>query len=155
MQPIRPDPTCPGQESVWDHPRPAVAEITAAHLRIEFAGIIIAETRRAVRTPETSQPPNYYIPLEDIAFGVLVPADGGSFCEWKGHARYLDVVASYPDPTPPFASLRDHVAFYAAATDPCYIDGECALPQPGGFYGGWITSKVAGPFEGVSGSRFW
>lgn len=165
MQPIRPDPTCPGQESVWDYPRPAMAELIDAHLRIEFAGIIIAETRRAVRTLETSHPPSYYIPLEDIASGVLVPADGGSFCEWKGRARYLDVVAggerragaawSYPDPTPPFASLRDHVAFYAAAMDACYVDDECALPQPGGFYGGWITSKVAGPFKGVPGSRFW
>ena len=127
--------------------------------------MVIADTRRAVRTLETSHPPSYYIPPDDIASGVLVPAAGSSFCEWKGHARYFDVVAggkrrgratwSYSDPTPGFAILRDHVAFYAAAMDACFVDGERVTPQPGGFYGGWITSEVAGPFKGVPGSRFW
>lgn len=165
MPPVRPDPPRPGQESVWDYPRPAVAEPTAATIRIELGGTVIAETTRAVRTLETSHPPSYYIPPEDIAPGVLVPAQGSSFCEWKGHARYFDVVAggerreraawSYPDPTSAFAVLRDHVAFYAAAMDACFVDGEHVVPQPGGFYGGWITSAVAGPFKGVPGSRFW
>ena len=162
---VRPDPPRPGQESVWDYPRPAVAEPTAATIRIELGGTVIAKTIRAVRTLETSHPPSYYIAPGDIAPGVLVPAQGGSFCEWKGHARYFDVVAggerreraawSYPDPTPAFAMLRDHVAFYAAAMDACFVDGEHVVPQPGGFYGGWITSAVAGPFKGVPGSRFW
>ena len=165
MRPVRPDPPRPGQESVWDYPRPAVAEPTAATIRIELGGTVIAQTTRAVRTLETSHPPSYYIPPDDIAPGVLVPAQGSSFCEWKGHARYFDVVAggerreraawSYPDPTPAFAMLRDHVAFYAAAMDACFVDGEHVVPQPGGFYGGWITSAVAGPFKGVPGSRFW
>lgn len=134
-------------------------------IRIELGGIVIAETRLAVRTLETSHPPSYYIPREDIAPDVLVPVGGGSFCEWKGHARYFDVTAggerreraawSYPDPSPSFAILRDHVAFYAAAMDACFVDGERVVPQPGGFYGGWITSSVAGPFKGVPGSRFW
>ena len=165
MPPVRPDPITSGRESVWDYPRPAIAEPTGAHIRIELGGIVIAETRRAVRTLETSHPPSFYIPPGDVAPNVLVPVGGGSFCEWKGHARYMDVVAggerreraawSYPDPTSPFAVLRDHVAFYAAAMDACYVDGERVVPQPGGFYGGWITSAVAGPFKGVPGSRFW
>ncbi len=150
---------------MWDYPRPAIAEPTAAHVLIRLGGAIVADTRRAVRTLETSHPPSYYIPPEDIAPGVLIPAGGSSFCEWKGHARYFDVKAggehreraawSYPDPTPPFAMLRDHVAFYAGAMDACFVDGEQVVPQPGGFYGGWITSAVAGPFKGVPGSRFW
>ena len=164
MRPVQPDPTRPGQESVWSYPRPAVAEHSGASIRIELGGLLIADTRRAVRTLETSHPPSYYIPPAGIVPGVLVAAQGSSFCEWKGHARYFDVFAGgerreraawcYPDPTPPFAILRDHVAFYAAAMDACFVDGERVVPQPGGFYGGWITSKVAGPFKGVPGSRF-
>lgn len=165
MPPVTPDRPRPGQESVWAYPRPAIAEPTSAHIRIELGGAVIAETRRSVRTLETSHPPSYYIPPEDIVPGVLAPTEGNSFCEWKGHARYLDVVAggerreraawSYPDPTPSFAILRGHVAFYAAAMDACFVDGERVVSQPGGFYGGWITSAVAGPFKGVPGSRFW
>jgi uncharacterized protein (DUF427 family) len=165
VPPVTPDPIRPGQESVWDYPRPAIAEPTTVRIRIELGGIVIAETSRAIRTLETSHPPSYYIPPDDIAPGVLVPAGGSSFCEWKGDARYFDVVAggqrreraawSYPSPTPSFAILRDHVAFYAAAMDACFVDGERVVPQPGGFYGGWITSKVAGPFKGIAGSRLW
>ena len=127
--------------------------------------MVIVDTRRAVRTLETSHPPSYYIPPEDVVEGVLVPAAGSSFCEWKGGARYFDVIAggerrdraawAYPDPTPGFAMLRDHVAFYATAMDACRVNGELVVPQPGGFYGGWITSAVAGPFKGIPGSRFW
>ncbi len=165
MHPVHPDPLQPGQESVWDYPRPATAEPTAARVMVRLGGVIVADTRRAVRTLETSHPPSYYIPLEDIAPGALVSADGSSFCEWKGHACYFDVHAgaehrdraawSYPDPTPPFAILRNHVAFYASAMDACFVNGERVVAQPGGFYGGWITSAVAGPFKGVPGSRFW
>lgn len=163
--PVQPDPIVPGQESVWNYPRPAIAEQTGAHIVIELGGRIIVDTRAAIRTIETSHPPSYYVPREDILPGVLLPAQGSSFCEWKGDARYFDVVAgtirreraawSYSDPTPPFHSLRDHVAFYAAAMDACFVDGERVVPQPGGFYGGWITSRVAGPFKGVPGSRLW
>ena len=162
---ITPDPVAPGQESVWAYPRPAIAEPTHAHIVIELGGLVIVDTRRAVRTLETSHPPSYYVPPEDVRPGVLVSAAGSSFCEWKGHACYFDVVVetvrraraawSYPDPTATFWLLHDHVAFYAAAMDACFVDGECAVPQPGGFYGGWITSRVAGPFKGVPGSRFW
>lgn len=161
----RPDPAGPGQESVWDFPRPAICQPSSAHIVIEHAGTTIADSRAAIRTLETSHPPSYYIPPADIAEGVLRQAGGGSFCEWKGHAVYWDVVIgdivlpsagwSYPDPTRSFAMLRDHVAFYAAPFDRCSVDGETVTPQPGGFYGGWITSRYAGPFKGGPGSRFW
>ncbi len=164
MRPV-PEPVAPGQESVWDYPRPAIAQPCAARIVIEHRGTIVADTRRAVRTLETSHPPSYYIPPDDIAPGVLRRAEGSSFCEWKGAAVYWDVVVdgivlprvgwSYPSPTPGFAILRDHVAFYAAPFDRCSVDGETVVPQPGEFYGGWITSAVAGPFKGVPGSRGW
>jgi uncharacterized protein (DUF427 family) len=161
----RPDPTAPGQESVWDFPRPAIAEPSRAHVVIEHRGVRIADSIRTVRTLETSHPPSYYIPRDDIAADVLRRADGSSFCEWKGQAVYWDVVIgdlvvprvgwSYPAPTPGFALLRDHVAFYAAPFDRCSVDGETVTPQPGAFYGGWITAAVAGPFKGVPGSQGW
>ena len=160
-----PDSVGPGQESVWDYPRPAVARPTVAHIRIVHKGIVVADTRGAMRVLETSHPPQYYLPPSDIADGVMRAAEGSSFCEWKGTARYWDVVVgdfvlenvgwSYPNPTPEFSMLRDFVAFYAAPFDSVTVDGEQVVPQPGGFYGGWITSKVAGPFKGVPGSRTW
>ena len=160
-----PDPIRPGQESVWTYPRPAIAQPSPRHIRIVQGGITIADTRSSVRTLETSHPPSYYIPRGDIAMELLRPAAGSSFCEWKGHAAYFDVVVggrtfdrvawSYPAPTPSFASLTDHIAFYAAPFDQCLVDDEIVEPQEGGFYGGWITSHVAGPFKGPPGSRFW
>jgi len=161
----KPDPISPGQESVWAYPRPPIAEPTSAHLAIHHAGVVVAETRRAIRTLETSHPPTYYIPVDDISPNVLRRAAGASFCEWKGDAIYWDVVLgalslpgvgwSYPNPTSPFAALRDYIAFYPAPFDRCTVDGATVTPQPGGFYGGWITPTVAGPFKGVPGSRFW
>ena len=161
----RPDPVGPGQESVWSYPRPAIAESCAAHIVIEHRGIVVADTRASVRTLETSHPPSYYIPPADIAPDVLRRTAGSSFCEWKGAAVYWDVVVgdivlprvgwSYPTPTAPFAIVRDHLAFYAAPFDRCTVDGETVVPQPGGFYGGWITPAVVGPFKGVPGSRGW
>lgn len=163
---MRPEPEIAeaGQESVWTFPRPAVAEATSAHLVIRHGGSIVADTRRAIRTLETSHPPSYYIPRGDIAPDSLRPAGGGSFCEWKGDALYWDVVVgdrvlprvgwSYPNPTPDFVLLRDHVAFYAAPFD-CSVDGETVTPQAGGFYGGWITSRLAGPFKGGPGTQGW
>ena len=159
------DPVGPGQVSVWDFPRPAIAEATDAHVKIEHAGTLVADSRATVRTLETSHPPSYYIPRADIAPGVLRKAQGSSFCEWKGVATYWDVVIgdlvlpgvgwSYPEPTPAFEILRDHVAFYAAPFDRCSVDGATVTPQPGGFYGGWITEAFAGPFKGGPGSRWW
>jgi uncharacterized protein (DUF427 family) len=161
----RPDPVGTGQESVWSYPRPAVAEASRAHILIAHRGQIVADTRASIRTLETSHPPSYYIPPDDIMPGVLRRAAGSSFCEWKGMAVYWDVVLgdvvvprvgwSYPDPSPSFAMLRDHVAFYAGPFDRCSVDGETVVPQPGPFYGGWITRAIAGPFKGVAGSQGW
>ena len=162
----KPDTPLPGQESVWSFPRPAIAERTGALLRVEFDGRVLAETSRGVRTLETSHPPSYYFPPEDVDTTMLEPADGPrSICEWKGQARYYGVVGpsrravraawAYGAPTLPFAMLRDHFAFYPALMDACFVDGERVVPQPGGFYGGWITSRFAGPFKGGRGSQFW
>ncbi len=160
-----PDPAAPGQESVWDYPRPAIAVPSDRHVRIEHRGVVVADSRSAIRTLETSHPPSWYIPPGDIAAGVLQRSPRRSLCEWKGQAVYWhlaigdeilrDVAWSYPDPTPAFAMLRDHVAFYAAPLDRCSIDGQRVVPQPGGFYGGWITPDLAGPFKGVAGSMGW
>jgi uncharacterized protein (DUF427 family) len=160
-----PDPVGPGQESVWAYPRPAIAEPCARHVSILHKGHVVADTRASIRTLETSHPPSYYCPPADIDMTLLTLTARTSLCEWKGHARYYDVrigtevfrdVAwSYPNPTRAFAILRDHIAFYAAPFERCYIDGERVVPQAGGFYGGWITPHVAGPFKGRPGSMFW
>nr|WP_310524674.1 DUF427 domain-containing protein [Polymorphobacter sp.] len=163
---MTPDPKGPGQQSVWDYPRPPRLEATARRLRIVHHGVTVADTVRGLRTLETSHPPTYYFPPGDIAPGLLRPsAQRGSFCEWKGVAAYWDLVVgdamlagigwSYAAPTAGFAGLRDHVAFYSAPFDGCFVDGERVRPQPGGFYGGWITADLAGPFKGVAGSQFW
>lgn len=161
----RPDPPGPGQESVWRYPRPAIAERSGRHVRIEHAGTVVADTRAPVRTLETSHPPTWYIPPDAVTPGLLRASARRSFCEWKGEARYwnlvigdtvlTDVAWSYPEPTSSFEILRDHFAFYAGPLDRCMVDGGTARPQPGGFYGGWITDDLAGPFKGVPGSMGW
>ena len=160
-----PDPVGPGQESVWDYPRPAIAEPTGRHIRIVHRGTVIADSRQAWRTLETSHPPTYYIPPGDIATDLLAPNERRSICEWKGRAVYWDVLMdgqrieagawSYPDPTPAFSGIAGYLAFYPEPFDQCLVDGEQVTPQPGGFYGGWISRHEAGPFKGVPGSRFW
>ena len=159
------EPVGPGQESVWDYPRPAIAQATDRRIRIEHRGAVIADTRAAVRTIETSHPPTYYLPPGDILMDALRPSARRSLCEWKGQAVYFDLLAggetirdvawNYPRPTPAFASIAGHLAFYAEKLDGCFVDGERITPQPGGFYGGWITADLAGQFKGVPGSRFW
>lgn len=155
----------PGQESVWDYPRPPRLEKSDKRIRIVFNGVEIVNTRRAWRVLETSHPPVYYAPSDDVREGCLIENPRTSYCEWKGSARYLDVRAGdrtarasawyYPDPTPAFEPIRDHVAFYPSAMDACSVDGEEVRPQPGGFYGGWVTSDVVGPFKGEPGTEFW
>lgn len=164
---MKPTPITPeaGQESVWDYPRPPRLEDTDKHIQIIFNGVTIADTRRAKRVLETSHPPVYYLPPEDIQMQYLLPDDGRSFCEWKGEARYYSVVVgnkriervawTYPKPTASFASLKDHIAFYAAPMDACLVDGEKVRPQPGNFYGGWITKDIVGPFKGEPGTMGW
>lgn len=153
------------KESVWDYPRPPRLEPVEKLIRVDFNGEIIAESRRAYRVLETSHPPVYYIPRADIQDAYLIPAEGTSFCEWKGSARYwsLDVQGkqslkaawSYESPTAVFAPIRGHLAFYAGRVDACYVAGEKVKPQPGGFYGGWITSDLEGPFKGEPGTAGW
>jgi len=137
----------------------------AARITVELGGVLIADTSAAWRVLETSHPPTYYLPPEDFGPGALEAADGSSFCEWKGRARYWHVKGggeqrervgwSYPSPTPAFAAMADHVAVYCHAMERCTVGGEVATPQPGAFYGGWVTSWVVGPFKGTPGSWGW
>ena len=164
MRPIPITPQ-PGQESVWDYPRPARLEDTNKHLRILFNGVTIAETSRAKRVLETSHPPVYYISAEDIKLEYLVETDRQTWCEWKGQSTYYNVAVGnkrapnaawrYIDPTPNFVSIREYYSFYASLMDACYVNDELVIPQVGDFYGGWITSDVVGPFKGGVGTRGW
>ena len=155
----------PGQESVWDYPRPPRLEAVARRLRVEFAGRTIADSVAAYRVLETSHPPVYYLPPGDVDRDVLFPASGESFCEFKGRAIYFDLVVgerraveaawAYPLPTRAFAPLAHHLAFYASRVDACYVDDERVAAQAGDFYGGWITHDVVGPFKGEPGTLGW
>lgn len=156
----------PGQESVWDYPRPPLLERSNKHVEIRSGDALIADTSDAYRVLETSHPPTWYLPAASFAPGVLTPAGGrGSVCEWKGAAVYWDVVLpdgrvlpsegwSYPRPTSAFVPITGHVAVYARTLE-CFVDGERVRPQPGGFYGGWVTDEVVGPFKGGPGSMGW
>ncbi len=155
----------PGQESVWDYPRPPRIEDDNRRVRVVLGGEIIADTTRAKRVLETSHPPVYYIPIEDVREGVLVPSSGSSFCEWKGRAAYYSAMTAgrvvenaawyYPDPTPAFESIRNSVAFYPSRVDACFVGDEQVTPQDGDFYGGWITKAIVGPFKGGAGTWGW
>jgi uncharacterized protein (DUF427 family) len=154
-------------ESVWDYPRPPRVERSSKLVRVVLGGGVIAESDRAHRVLETSHPPVYYVPREDVVGGALTPSGGrGSFCEFKGAASYLDATGGdgtpvrhaawfYPDPARGFEAIRDAVAFYPALMDECTLDGEVVTAQPGDFYGGWISSEVAGPFKGGPGTLGW
>jgi uncharacterized protein (DUF427 family) len=155
----------PGQESVWDYPRPPRLERVGKKVKVVFGGVTIAYTTRALRVLETSHPPVYYVPPEDVRMEHLRPAEGGSFCEWKGRASYYDLVTDerterraawyYPDPAGAYREIKDHVAFYPSRMDACWVGGEKVRAQDGDFYGGWITPDVLGPFKGAPGTRGW
>lgn len=152
-------------ESVWDYPRPPRLERSTARITIEHAGITIADSERCWRVLETSHPPVYYVPRPDLAEGVLEAAAGRSFCEFKGVAGYWDLLIgdvrvreagwSYEQPSPGYADLQGAVAFYPGRVDRCTVAGEVVQPQPGDFYGGWITADITGPFKGGPGTRGW
>lgn len=163
----------PATESVWDYPRPPRVEVSDEIVEVVLGGVVVARTDRSWRVLETSHPPTYYLPPSAFLDGVLRPAVGGhTWCEWKGRASYLDLVAP-PDPEHPgsvvaeraawtyerpsagFEPIAGAVAVMPGAVDRCTVDGEVVVPQPGSFYGGWITSRVTGPFKGAPGTLGW
>ena len=161
-------------ESVWDYPRPPRLERSPSHIRVVHCGVVLADTRRALRVLETSHPPVYYIPPSDLRMQYLKPSRRrNSFCEFKGVASYWtvdlpaeydtcdrasfspDAAWSYREPSPNYAELRDHLAFFAGRVEECTVEGERVVAQSGDFYGGWITSRVKGPFKGPPGTLGW
>ena len=155
----------PGQESVWDYPRPPRVEGSPETIRVEFGGQEIARSKSALRVLETSHPPVYYIPLDDIDPEVLEPTATSTFCEFKGRASYytlrvgesisVDAGWTYLAPSPGFEALTGAVAFYPGRVDACFIGDEAVVPQAGDFYGGWITCNIVGPFKGGPGTFGW
>ncbi|MEJ7832542.1 MAG: DUF427 domain-containing protein [Nocardioides sp.] len=161
----KPEKPAEGQESVWDYPRPPRVEESNESVEVVVGGRVVARTTTSWRVLETSHPPTYYLPREAFELGVLREAAGASYCEWKGEASYFDLVAeggvaqraawTYLRPTPGFAVIQGAIAVMPGAVDQCRVDGEVVRPQPGGFYGGWITSRVVGPFKGEPDTRGW
>ncbi len=161
-----PRPTlAPGQEWVWDYPRPPRIEPCDRHVQVIFNATVIANTQRALRVLETSHPPVYYIPPEDVRMECLQPAHRATYCEFKGRASYYTVTVGgvtaehaawfYPDPAPDYEAMAGYVAFYPSRMDACTVGGERVQPQEGDFYGGWITSEIVGPFKGAPGTLGW
>ncbi len=165
MPPTQRQAPLPGQESVWDYPRPPRVEPSHRHVRVIFGGEVIADTTNAKRVLETSHPPVYYIPAADVDLTRLTRTQRHTVCEFKGSADYWTITVgsrtdenaawSYPKPAPGFESIRDHIAFYPGRMDACYLDDEPVQAQPGDFYGGWITSDIVGPFKGGPGTHGW
>lgn len=161
----RPDPPGPGQESVWDYPRPPTLDPVRNQVEVIFAGETVAVSLAAVRVLETSHPPVFYLPPDSVFPGAVSPSGRTTRCEFKGVATYLtlswkgqttvDAAWTYLDPSPGYESLAGYVAFYPGRVELCLVDLEPVSPQPGGFYGGWITAGVVGPFKGVPGSEAW
>jgi uncharacterized protein (DUF427 family) len=162
---IHPQTPQPGQESVWDYPRPPRVEPTNKEVTVVFNGEIIAQTTHAKRVLETSHPPVYYIPQADINMACLTPTPRRTVCEFKGSAGYWtvrvnghesrDAAWSYAYPSSGFEAIKDHIAFYPSKMDACYVDGEQAQAQEGDFYGGWITADIVGPFKGAPETWGW
>jgi len=150
----------PGQESVWDYPRPPKTEKTSKQIRIIYDGVLIAKSDRAVRVLQHGHPPVYYIPQEDIQMKFLIPSAKTSTCEFKGTASYYDIKSktkenknaawTYPNPSPGYEMIRDYVAFYPKFMDACYVNNERVLPELDEYFGGWVTHEIVGPFEGSS-----
>jgi uncharacterized protein (DUF427 family) len=162
VEPVVPE---PGQESVWDYPRPPRVERVPERIRVVVEGVTVADSSHALRVLETAGAPMYYVPREDVRMDLLEPSSHTTVCEWKGAARYhtlsvgdrriTDMAWSYPRPNRGYEAIRDHLAFYAAKVDEAWVGAERATPQPGGFYGGWVTSRIVGPIKGEPGSNGW
>lgn len=153
----------PAQESVWDYPRPPRIERDARRIEVVWRDIRVASTTASIRILETASPPTFYIPPDDVDFERLTAAPGRSYCEWKGEAAYWSLIGaaergpvawSYANPRAAFETIREFVAFYPGRLD-CRVAGERVRPQPGGFYGGWVTEELAGPFKGEPGTEHW
>ncbi len=154
-----------GQESVWDYPRPPRVEASPQRIRVIFNGAVIADSTRAQRVLETSHPPVYYIPHEDVRMEHVRSTERRSFCEFKGAANYWtievdgkiaeDAAWSYKAPSAGYEVIRDHLAFYASRVEACFVGDEQVQSQAGDFYGGWITSNIVGPFKGGTGTWGW
>lgn len=152
-------------ECVWDYPRPPAVQNDSRCVVVECGGHVVADTTRAVRVLETTHPPVFYIPSEDVRTDLLRAAPGRTSCEWKGEAEYWDLVMdddmrnraawSYPHPRAGYQVLTGHFAFYPSRVDRCTVDGDAVEAQEGDFYGGWITTEVRGPFKGASGTLSW
>ena len=152
-------------ESVWDYPRPPRAEPSRRRIRVVIGDVTVADTTRAMRVLETSHPPGYYIPPEDVRREYLRPSRRHTFCEFKGQASYYDLVVGervvrdaawyYADPAPGYEVIRDHLAFYPGRVDACFVDEEQVVAQAGDFYGGWLTADIVGPFKGGPGTAGW
>ena len=155
----------PGQESVWDYPRPPRVEPVPERIRVVVSGVTVVDSTRTLRVLETAGPPVYYLPPEDVRLDLLERTAHSTHCEWKGDATYLSlrvgerripsVAWSYLSPLPGYEAIRDHLAFYAGLVDEAWVGNERATPQPGHFYGGWVTSRICGPFKGEPGSYGW
>ena len=149
-------------ESVWDYPRPPALQRDARLVEVKESEATIASTNAAYRVLETASPPTFYIPVDDVDLDRLVETPGTSVCEWKGMARYwalarepaVPIAWSYPRPRPRFDRIRGYLAFYPGRVE-CFVEGERVRAQAGGFYGGWITSEIAGPFKGEPGTGHW
>jgi uncharacterized protein (DUF427 family) len=154
----------PGQESVWDYPRPPVIMDDMRLVQIRLNDVLIAESRASRRVLETASPPTFYLPPESLKVNCMRAETHSSFCEWKGQAAYFSVCLgdqclehaawSYPEPLHEFAAIRNYLAFYPERLE-CYVDGDRVRAQAGGFYGGWITDEIVGPFKGEPGTSGW
>ena len=163
------EPLRSGEESVWDYPRPPRLDPSPKHVQVVFAGTVVADSRRAVRVLETSHPPVFYLPPEDVRTDLLTRTPQGSVCEFKGRAAYwtlavgghtgehtsVNAAWSYPQPAGGFEAIRDFLAFYPSRVEACFVDGERVQAQAGDFYGGWITAEIKGPFKGGAGTWGW
>lgn len=164
MRPQRIEPQ-PGQESVWDYPRPPRLDASSQHVQVVFNGETIADTYRAMRVLETSHPPVYYLPPADLRMECFSRTSRRTFCEFKGNATYwtirvgnheaVDAAWSYESPSEEFETIQNYIAVYPSRMDACYINGEQVQAQAGDFYGGWITSQIVGPFKGSAGTWGW
>jgi uncharacterized protein (DUF427 family) len=134
-------------------------------VRVVFDGVVVADSMRALRVLETSHPPVYYIPPDDVRREYLLPSERHTFCEFKGGADYYTLARNgrvsanaawfYPQPSPGYEQLAGHIAFYPGRVDACFLDDEQVAPQPGDYYGGWITADIVGPFKGAPGTTGW